>query len=85
MKAINISAYTEDATQIKAIKAVIMAFKIKYKISTAQEEESPYGPEFVAMIKQGDKDLKNGKGVKVTLDDLDNLCNSWRHPCGGFA
>ncbi len=74
MKAINITAYTEDATQIEAIKAVIKAFKIKYKITTAQEAESPYDPEFVAMIKQGEKDLKNGKGIKMTLEELDNLC-----------
>jgi len=33
MKAINITAYTEDASQIEAIKAVFKAIKIKYKIS----------------------------------------------------
>lgn len=74
MKAINITAYTEDASQIEAIKAVIKAFKIKYKISKAQETKSPYDPKFVAMIKQGERDLKNGKGVDMTLDELENLC-----------
>lgn len=74
MKAINITAYTEDASQIEAIKAVIKAFKIKYKISKTQEVENPYDPEFVAMIKQGEKDIKNGKGIKMTLDELENLC-----------
>lgn len=74
MKAINITAYTEDASQIEAIKAVFKAFKIKYKISKVQNEESPYNPEFVAMIKQGEKDLKNGKGIKMTMDELENLC-----------
>lgn len=74
MKAINITAYTEDTSQIEAIKAVIKAFKIKYKISKVQEVGTPYDPEFVDMIKQGEKDLKNGKGIKMTLDDLENLC-----------
>jgi len=74
MKAINITAYTEDASQIEAIKAVIKAFKIKYTISKAEEVESPYNPDFVAMIKQGEKDLKNGKGIKMTLDELEKLC-----------
>jgi hypothetical protein len=74
MKAINITAYTEDASQIEAIKAVFKAFKIKYSISKAKETESPYNPDFVAMIKQGEKDLKNGKGIKMTLDELEKLC-----------
>ncbi len=74
MKAINITAYTDDASQIEAIKAVIKAFKIKYKISKAKEVESPYNPEFVEMIKQGDEDIKTGKGIKMTLNDLENLC-----------
>lgn len=33
MKAITITAYTDDASQIEAIKAVIKAFKIKYRIT----------------------------------------------------
>ncbi len=74
MKTINITAYTEDNSQIEAIKAIFKAFKIEYKISMAQEAESPYDPEFVAMVKQAELDLKNGKGYKITLDELDNLC-----------
>ena len=74
MKVISITAYTEDASQIEALKAVIKAFKIKYTISKAEEEGSLYDPEFVAMIKQGEKDLKNGKGIKMTSDELENLC-----------
>ena len=73
MKAINITAYTEDASQIEAIKAVIKAFKIKFSISKPTTEKS-YNPDFVAMIKQGEKDLKNGKGIKVSLDELEKLC-----------
>ena len=74
MKAINITAFTDDASQIEAIKAVFKAFKIKYKISVAKEIESSYDHEFVAMIKQGEIDLKNGKGIKMTLEEMENLC-----------
>lgn len=74
MKAINITAYTEDASQIEAIKAVIKAFKIKYRITKVKEADSPYDPDFVAMIKQGEKDLKSGKGISMTIEDLEKLC-----------
>ncbi len=36
--------------------------------------ESSYNIKFVAMVLQGDKDIENGKGNKVTLKDLDDLC-----------
>ena len=39
MQAINITAYTEDASQIEAIKAVIKAFKIRYRISKMKDNE----------------------------------------------
>ncbi|MFT4061204.1 MAG: hypothetical protein QM642_02485 [Edaphocola sp.] len=70
MKAINITAYTDDASQIDAIKAFMKALKIKFELS---KEKSPYNPEFVQKIRQGDEDLKNGKGRPVTLEELDSL------------
>jgi thermostable 8-oxoguanine DNA glycosylase len=33
MQTINITAYTEDASQIEAVKAVMKALKIKFEIS----------------------------------------------------
>jgi phosphoribosylamine-glycine ligase len=74
MKAINITAYTEDAAQIEAIKAVIKAFKIKYSITKANETESPYNSEFVAMVKKGEKQILDGKGIKMSVADFKNLC-----------
>lgn len=70
MKAINITAYTDDASQIEAIKAFMTALKIKFELS---KEKSPYNSEFVEKIKQGDEDMKNGKGRTVTLEELDSL------------
>ena len=72
MEAINIKAYTADTSQVDAIKAFMKALKIKFEVS--KEEQSPYNPEFVAMVKQGEEDLKNGKGIKMTLAELKELC-----------
>ena len=70
METVNIKAHTMDASQIEAIKAFMKALKIKFELS---KEQSPYKPEFVKKIEQGDKDLKNGKGRKVSIEELDNL------------
>ena len=52
--------------QLAAIKAFMKALKISFE----QEEKSTYDPEFVAMIKQGEEDLKAGNGVVVDIDNL---------------
>ena len=48
------------------------ALKIKFELS--KEADKPYDPEFVKKIKQGDEDLKNGKGTTVTLEEFHNIC-----------
>lgn len=70
MKAIHITAYTEDASKVEALKAVMKALKIEFELT---KEGSPYNPEFVEKIQQGDEDLKNGKGRAVTFEELDVL------------
>jgi hypothetical protein len=65
-----IKAYTEDISQIKALKAFMKALNIKFEVS---EQESPYNPAFVAMIREGENDLKEGKGIKITMDELNAL------------
>jgi len=57
--------YPGNKEQLAALKAFMKAFKISF-----EEEKSPYDPEFVKMIKQGDEDLKAGKGEKVDIDVL---------------
>jgi len=69
MQTINITAYTEDAAQIEAIKSVLKAVKIKFEIS----KEKPYNPEFVAKINQSRQDYKDGKGTVVSLEELNDL------------
>jgi len=71
METVNIKAYTDDASQVEALKAFMKALKIKFELS--QGDASSYNPEFVKKIQQGDKDKKNGKGRTVTLDELDAL------------
>ena len=36
----------------------------------AIEEEKPYNPEFVKEILEAEQSLKDGKGIKIKLEDL---------------
>jgi hypothetical protein len=69
MQTVNITAYTEDASQIEAIKAVMKALKIKFEIA----KEKPYDPDFVSKIERSRQDNLQGKGVTITLDELKKL------------
>jgi hypothetical protein len=64
-----ITAYTEDALQIEAVKAIMRALKIKFEIST----EKPYNPEFVNMVLEAEQEIKKGKGLAVTSEGFDDL------------
>lgn len=68
MQTINITAHTEDASQIEAIKAVIKAFKIKFSISKITD--SAYNPDFVTKIENSRKQALEGKTVKIDLDEI---------------
>ena len=68
MEAINITAFTNDNSQINAIKAVMKALKIKFEISKI--ENKPYNPEFVAKIKESKQQFKDGKFSTLSLDDI---------------
>ncbi|MBW8332499.1 MAG: hypothetical protein K0M40_10800 [Prolixibacteraceae bacterium] len=48
-----------------AIKAFMKALKISFEAT-----QSPYNPDFVAKIKQGEEDIKAGNTRKITLDDV---------------
>ncbi|UPZ16927.1 DUF2683 family protein [Flavobacterium humidisoli] len=39
-----------------------------------EENEKPYNPEFVQEILQGQKDIKEGRGIKMTMEELKALC-----------
>ncbi len=78
METITITAHTANNTQIVAIKAFMKALKIKFEVSkeateATEEAKSPYDPEFVKKILNGDKQRAEGKSRVVTLEELDNL------------
>jgi selenophosphate synthase len=66
MTAINITAYTNDASQIDAIKAVLKALKIKFEVTT----EKPYNPEFVSKIQESREQYKKGNFAVIKTEDL---------------
>jgi hypothetical protein len=72
MQTINITAHTNDASQIDALKAVMRAMKIDFKISKPKVEK-PYNSEFVKMVLDAENEIKNGKGLKVTSQGFDDL------------
>ena len=54
----------------KVVKAFLEALKIKFENQTTDSAESPYDPDFVAMVEENREDYKAGKGIKVDLDDI---------------
>lgn len=66
MEAINIKAYTNDASQIEAIKAVLKALKIKFEVAS----EKPYKTEFVKKIEESRAQYKKGNFAVVKTEDL---------------
>lgn len=66
MNAINFKVYSEDKEQIKAIKSVFKALKIKFEV----EEEKVYNPQFVKRVLLAKEEIKQGKGVKIDTKDL---------------
>lgn len=84
METITITAHTANNTQILAIKAFMKALKIKFEVSkemakevaksATEETESPYDPEFVKKILKADKDIAEGKGTKMSVDEFLALC-----------
>lgn len=39
-------------------------------IEIIEDDKSPYNKEFVAKILKGEKELREGKGVTISLEDL---------------
>lgn len=62
--------HPKNKEQLAAIKAIAKALKIDFE---TKSDDSPYSPDFVKKIQQGDEDLKQGKGRTVTLEELDGL------------
>jgi hypothetical protein len=63
-------AHPTNANELGVIKAFFEALKIKFEVA----EESPYNPEFVAKIKNGQKEIAEGKGIKMSIAEFKELC-----------
>ena len=59
-------AHPSSAKDMSTIKAFFEALKIKFEITDASE----YNTEFVKKIEKSRKQAKEGKTVKIDLDDV---------------
>lgn len=57
--------------ELSMVKKVLEALEVKFKPN--EEEDAPYNPEFVEKILKGREDSKNGKGRKITINELNAL------------
>lgn len=57
--------HPKNKEQLSALKAIAKALKIDF-----ETKKSTYDPEFVKDILQAREDIKNGKGVKIAIEDL---------------
>jgi hypothetical protein len=62
--------HTEDKEQLKALKAILKALKVKFEIS---KDDSSYHPDFVSKIEKSRKDFKEGKGTVISMNELNDL------------
>jgi len=58
--------HPNNEEQLTALKAVAKALKIHFET----EKADSYHPEFVEKVLQSREDIKNGKGVKVDVENL---------------
>jgi hypothetical protein len=75
MEAINITAYPSNVSQVKAIKAVLKALKVEFEITkeNSSANSSFYKPEFVAKLKKGQQEYKNGDFVTIEKENFKNF------------
>lgn len=61
-----IIAHPGTSEQADALKAVMKALKIAFE----ETADKPYNPEFVAKINESRQQAKEGKTVRIPLDDI---------------
>jgi hypothetical protein len=57
---------TEDKEVLKAVRALLEGFKVSFE----EINEASYNPEFIAQIEKSRQDVRDGKTIKVDLDDI---------------
>jgi len=66
-----IIVHTDSEEKWKALKAFMKALNIQFELPATKE--TPYKQEFVNMVLEAEKDIKKGKGKKVSSKEFDNL------------
>lgn len=56
------------------LKSLAKALKFEIVINEDQTKEKPYNPEFVKEILEASKEIREGKGIRVTMEELEQLC-----------
>ncbi|WP_299284358.1 DUF2683 family protein [uncultured Mucilaginibacter sp.] len=56
----------KNQKQMATVEAVLKALNVAFQ----KEEKTKYNPEFVAKILEGSKEIAEGKGTKIALEDL---------------
>ncbi|MGV3602879.1 MAG: DUF2683 family protein [Dyadobacter fermentans] len=51
---------TENEEVMNAVRALLRGFKVTFE----EREDKPYDPEFVAMIKESERQIREGKTVQ---------------------
>ena len=69
--------HPDNKKQLAAVKAVLKALEVNFNPAELNDREkavSLYGKEFVEKIERGEEDIKAGRVVEYTTDQLKNLC-----------
>jgi hypothetical protein len=64
-----ITIQSDDKEQLNALKAVLKALKMKFEVS----QEKAYNAEFVAKIDKSRKEIQEGKGTILRMEELNSL------------
>lgn len=60
--------HTDTPEQENALKAFVKALKVKFEVTN-----KPYNPEFMAKMRQSEKEIEEAKTVTVKKEDLKQL------------
>lgn len=64
-----ITIQSDDKEQLNALKAVLKALKMKFEVS----QEKTYNAEFVEKIDKSRKEIQEGKGMILRMEELNSL------------
>lgn len=64
------TVHPQTSEQVSALKTFMQALKIKFEVSKSHS----YNPEFVEKVLQGKKDIQQGKGITLSIQELKDIC-----------